>query len=80
MLLHPHVQSRAQEELDEVLGPDSLPSFEDFERLRYVKAILHEVLRWNTTLPAGVPHVLATDDIVNGYFIPKGTLVFGNPW
>lgn len=80
MLLHPHVQKRAQAELDEIVGPDGLPSFDDYEKLKYVRAVLHELLRWNTVLPAGIPHTLIADDVVNGYFIPKGTLVFGNSW
>lgn len=80
MLLHPHVQKRAQAELDEIVGSDVLPSFDDFEKLKYIRGILYELLRWNTVLPAGVPHMLIADDIVDGYFIPKGTLVFGNSW
>lgn len=80
MLLHPHIQRQAQEELDEVVGSDSLPSFDHLSKLKYVRAISHEVFRWNTVSPAGIPHLLAADDVVNGYFIPKGTIIFGNPW
>ena len=28
----------------------------------------------------GAPHVAAQDDIYNGYFIPKGSIVLGNSW
>ena len=28
----------------------------------------------------GVPHCTDEDDVWNGYFIPKGTTVFGNIW
>ncbi|GJJ10961.1 hypothetical protein Clacol_005190 [Clathrus columnatus] len=34
MLLHPEVQNRAQEELDEVVGPGTLPSFKDLGKLK----------------------------------------------
>ena len=27
-----------------------------------------------------VPHVATNDDEYNGYYIPKGTVVFGNAW
>lgn len=80
MLLHPHVQKRAQEELDEVVGPDALPSFDHFARLRYIWAIVHEVIRWQTVTPIALPHLLVAEDVVDGYFIPKGTVVFGNAW
>ncbi|GJJ11050.1 hypothetical protein Clacol_005281 [Clathrus columnatus] len=80
MLLHHEVQKRAQEELDEVVGSGALPSFEDFGRLKYTRAIFQELLRWNAVTPTGLPHVLKVDDVVNGYFIPKGTIVFGNTW
>ena len=28
----------------------------------------------------GLPHVATSDDEYNGYYIPKGTVVFGNAW
>ncbi|GJJ11066.1 hypothetical protein Clacol_005297 [Clathrus columnatus] len=80
ILLHPGVQKRAQEELDDVVGPDALPSLEDLKRLKYARAVFEELLRWNAVVPSGLPHVLNVDDVVNGYFIPKGTVVFGNTW
>ncbi|GJJ11056.1 hypothetical protein Clacol_005287 [Clathrus columnatus] len=80
MLLHPEVQKQAQEELDEVVGPGALPSFKDLGKLKYIKAIFQELLRYNAVVPIAVPHVLNVNDVVNGYFIPKGTIVFGNSW
>lgn len=45
VLLYPEVQIRAHEELDRVLGKDTLPSFEDKDRLPYINAICAEALR-----------------------------------
>ena len=28
----------------------------------------------------GVPHLSTIDDEYNGFYIPKGTMVFGNAW
>lgn len=28
----------------------------------------------------GAPHVLTQDDVYNGYFLPKGTMVLPNQW
>lgn len=45
MLLHPNVQSAAQQELDRVIGRSSLPELEDRDSLPYITAVLYEVLR-----------------------------------
>lgn len=76
--IHPEVQKKAQEELDKVVGKDNLPSIRNQKDLPYVNAICKEILRWHPVAPFGMPHRLMQDDVVGEYFIPKGTLVFGN--
>jgi hypothetical protein len=44
MILYPEVAARAQAEIDEVIGPDRLPTFEDRPHLPYVNAFVKEVL------------------------------------
>lgn len=80
MTLFPHVQVKAREEIDAVLGPGYLPRNSDRERLPYVKAVFLEVLRWGQVVPQGVAHVSREDDVHRGYFIPKGTIVVPNIW
>ena len=46
MTLYPDVQNRAQEELDNVIGKDILPTFDDLPKLKYVNAIRKECLRY----------------------------------
>lgn len=53
MVLNPHVQKKAQEELDAVLGPATLPTMSDRDRLPYVKRLILELLRWRPVLPIG---------------------------
>ena len=53
MMLYPHVQEKAQKQIDTVVGTDRFPSLGDRERLPYVNAILKEVLRWDTALSFG---------------------------
>lgn len=53
MLHYPDVLRKAQEELDEVIGRERAPTFEDEEKLPYIKAIVHEVLRWRSPAPLG---------------------------
>lgn len=51
MLKYPDIQRRAQQEVDEVVGQDRLPEFEDLGSLPYVHAIVKELLRWQPVIP-----------------------------
>lgn len=55
MTLYPSVQERAQREIDEFIGRDRLPNIDDFEKgeMKYVNAIIREVLRWGVVGPLG---------------------------
>ncbi|TFK27950.1 cytochrome P450 [Coprinopsis marcescibilis] len=80
MALNPDIQQKAQKELDEVVGDGRLPSFDDREGLVYINAITKELLRFHQVTPMALPHATSTDDVYDGYFIPKGTIVMGNAW
>jgi cytochrome P450 len=41
----------------------------------YTEACLRENLRYNTLVPSSVPHRSTVDTKLNGYFIPKNTIV-----
>ncbi|ESK89309.1 cytochrome p450 [Moniliophthora roreri MCA 2997] len=77
--LHPNVQSKAQAELDRVLG-DRLPAFTDRQHLPYIDCICYELLRWNPVTPLGIAHYVSEEDEYCGYRIPKGTTVLPNTW
>lgn len=80
MTLFPDVQKKAQAELDAVVGPDRLPSFADQDSLPYVGALVKEALRWHAVIPTGFPHCVSEDDIHDGYYIPKGSVIIPNIW
>ncbi|CAE6472167.1 unnamed protein product [Rhizoctonia solani] len=80
MVLNPDVQAKAQNELDDVLGPTSLPTMADHERLPYIRNLIQEVLRWQPVAPTAIPHGCWKDDNYRGYDIKKGTVVIGNVW
>jgi cytochrome P450 len=80
MLKYPSVQRRAQAELDSVLGPDRLPTFDDMPDLPYLAALVKECHRWEVVLPLAIPHMLTADDEYRGWFLPSGTLVIPNSW
>ncbi|KAI8998876.1 cytochrome P450 [Trametes punicea] len=80
MTLNPDVQRNAQKQLDQVVGTHRLPDFRDQASLPYIDAIVKETLRWRPVVPLDVPHRLIEDDIYNGYYLPKGSLVVANAW
>jgi cytochrome P450 len=53
MLLHPEVQEKLHEELDQVVGQDRLPTFDDHVNLRYFNAVRKEGNRWQPLGPIG---------------------------
>lgn len=74
------VQKQAQAEIDTLTGGDRLPNLEDKEQLPYVQAVVTEILRWHNVAPLGVPHRASEDGIIDGYFVPKGSLIILNLW
>ncbi|PIG82110.1 hypothetical protein AARAC_000037 [Aspergillus arachidicola] len=79
-VLYPEAVSHAQQELDDVVGADRLPSFDDLPKLPYIDAFVKEVLRWRPIAPLGLPHSVTQDDEYMGYLIPKGATVLPNIW
>ncbi|KAI0770762.1 putative CyP450 monooxygenase [Irpex lacteus] len=80
MAAHPELQKKAREELDLVVGPDRMPSYDDYDSLPYIRAIFMECARWLPVVPISLPHRSITDDYYEGYFIPEGTVVMANIW
>lgn len=80
LTLHPEVQKRAQNEIDQICSEDRSPNWSDYDRLPYISMIIKESVRWRPVTPLGFPHALAKDDIVDGYSLPKGSAVFLNIW
>ncbi|KAJ7227468.1 cytochrome P450 [Mycena pura] len=72
---------KAQKELDAVVGHDRLPTFEDYDDLPYVRAIMNETLRWRpVAVLGGTPHASTEDFVYEGMYIPKGSTIIANLW
>ncbi|THV05807.1 cytochrome P450 [Dendrothele bispora CBS 962.96] len=78
MALHQDVQKKVQKGLDEVLGGTRLPDFGDFDSVPYLLAVINEVFRWHPVTPFAIYHVANSDDVYNGYEIPKGSMMVPN--
>ncbi|KAF4437566.1 cytochrome P450 oxidoreductase [Fusarium austroafricanum] len=75
MMEYPEWQKKIQREVDQVVGPDRLPCFEDIPNLPLVRAIVKEGIRYRTIVAElGIPHRLEKDDIYKEYFFEKNTV------
>ncbi|EEB95611.1 hypothetical protein MPER_05386 [Moniliophthora perniciosa FA553] len=80
MISHPHVLKKLREEIDSVVGIERMPEFEDQDNLPYLVACIKETLRRRPPAVMGIPHSSDSDDIYEGYLIPKRSTVIGNIW
>ncbi|KAM4663252.1 cytochrome P450 1B1-like [Discoglossus pictus] len=80
LIKYPHVQQKLQEEIDLVVGQDRLPTADDRMQLPYVQAFIYETLRFTSFVPFTIPHATTSDVIIDGFYIPKNTVVFVNQW
>ncbi|KAL8173112.1 UNVERIFIED_CONTAM: hypothetical protein K2H54_040191 [Gekko kuhli] len=72
MMKYPEIQKKVQEEIATVIG-STQPRVEHRAKLPYTDAVIHEIQRFGTIAPTGVPHATTTDVTLGDYFIPKGT-------
>ncbi|XP_004437996.1 PREDICTED: cytochrome P450 2D14-like [Ceratotherium simum simum] len=78
MILHPDVQCRVQQEIDEVIGQARRPEMGDQAHMPFTMAVVHEVQRFGDIIPLGLPHMTSRDIEVQGFLIPKGTMLIPN--
>ncbi|GFY69207.1 vitamin D 25-hydroxylase [Trichonephila inaurata madagascariensis] len=80
MAAYPEVQKKVQAEIDNVVGRERMPSWDEHEKLPYTEAVIMELLRWRTIIPINVLRYTLWDTTLNGYFIPKDSIVVANLW
>jgi len=78
LMMHLDVQRKVQQEIDDVIGRERLPSMEDRNRMPYTDAVMLESQRMGCVVPVNAPHSCVEDVTIGGYTIPKGTGVFAN--
>ncbi|KAH7954069.1 hypothetical protein HPB49_015321 [Dermacentor silvarum] len=74
------VQARVQEEIDQVVGRERQPTWEDRQKMHYTMACIWEMNRWKTVSPLGVPRCVLEDTVFGEFYIPSGTTVVPNLW
>lgn len=75
---HPDVQAKVQAEMDAVVPRDRLPGLQDKDKLSYTEATFNEVERCISLTPLGMAHSTNADMEINGYHVPKGTILIAN--
>ncbi|KAM9010413.1 cytochrome P450 2H2-like [Ara ararauna] len=76
LLKHPKIQEKVQEEIDQVVGRSRRPCVADRTQMPYTDAVVHEIQRFISLLPIGLPHTVVKDTRFREYIIPKGTTIF----
>ncbi|GLB39440.1 putative cytochrome p450 [Lyophyllum shimeji] len=80
MALHPAVQAKIQEELDNVAGRGHVPHPSELGKLGYLTAVMKEVLRYAPVANLALPHKVTQEDEYKGYLIPKDATIVANVW
>jgi cytochrome P450 len=78
LIAHPDAQRKVQREIDDVIGQNRTPNMDDRKNMPYTEAFLMEVMRKRPTTFLIDAHKTLEDVRLGGYFIPKGTAVYGN--
>ncbi|KAJ3645236.1 hypothetical protein Zmor_022912 [Zophobas morio] len=73
------VQNKIRQELLEVVQ-DKTVEVDDFVNLHYTKAAIAEVARIRTVAPFGMPQWVSANVCVEGYTIPKDTMIMPLLW
>ncbi|KAM5572788.1 flavonoid 3'-monooxygenase CYP75B137-like [Rosa sericea] len=76
----PEVLQKVQQELEAVVGKNSIVEESHIHKLPYLYAVMKETLRLHPVLPLLVPHCPSETCTVGGYTIPKGSRIFVNVW
>ncbi|XP_030074575.1 cytochrome P450 2F3 [Microcaecilia unicolor] len=72
LLRHPEVETKVQEEIDQVIGRNRSPCMEDRNRMPYTDAVIYEILRFADIVPMSVPHTVTRNIKFRGYDLPEG--------
>lgn len=62
---------KVQEEIDQVVGRSRRPCVVHQTQMPYTDAVVHEIQRFISLIPMGLPHTVTKDTGFREYVIPK---------
>lgn len=80
LLNHPEVLQKAKTEIVNQIGVDRLIEEQDIVKLPYLQNIVSETLRLYPVAPMLLPHLASEDCVLDGYDVPRGTILLVNVW
>ncbi|XP_063959563.1 cytochrome P450 2U1-like [Lytechinus pictus] len=76
----PDLMKEIQKEIDEAIGEERSPKWSDRDACPLTVATLMEVLRIRPPAPLGLPRLTSRESSVQGYHVPKDSVVIMNLW
>nr|A0A0S1TP26.1 RecName: Full=Ferruginol synthase; AltName: Full=11-oxomiltiradiene synthase; AltName: Full=Cytochrome P450 76AH24; Short=SpCYP76AH24; AltName: Full=Ferruginol monooxygenase; Short=11-hydroxyferruginol synthase [Salvia pomifera]ALM25796.1 cytochrome P450 76AH24-like protein [Salvia pomifera] len=80
LVASPEKMAKVKAELKSVMGGEKVVDESMMPRLPYLQAVVKESMRLHPPGPLLLPRKAESDQVVNGYLIPKGTQVLINAW
>ncbi|NXL22644.1 CP2U1 protein, partial [Setophaga kirtlandii] len=80
MCLYPEVQEKVHAEIEAVLGRDKVPSLAHKAQMPFTEATIMEVQRMTAVVPLSIPRMASETAVLQGYTIPKGSVIVPNLW
>ncbi|KAI9274024.1 cytochrome P450 [Helicostylum pulchrum] len=79
MCRRPDIQKKVISEIDEFIKCNGrLPSFKERNHLPYCISVMKESMRFRSTIPLGLAHTAYEDLIIDGYMIPKNSILISS--
>ncbi|GMP27865.1 hypothetical protein CsSME_00003667 [Camellia sinensis var. sinensis] len=77
---HPEVLKKARAKVDTHVGQERLIDEPDLSKLHYLQVIISETFRLFPTELLLLPHISSDDCIIEGYNMPRDTILLVNAW
>nr|XP_060622745.1 cytochrome P450 2J5-like [Anolis sagrei ordinatus] len=78
MATHPDIQDKVYKEMERVLGSSQSISYQDWKKLPYTCAVIHEIQRTKYAFLFRIIRQFAKDVNIFGFLMPKGTFINPN--
>lgn len=77
---YPDIQERIRQDIYNFTDEKSLPTPDCCAKLPYLEAVYHEIMRHSSLVAITIPHRATTDTVLEGFRIPKDTMIFINQY